>query len=396
MSRPALKFCLVTPSFPLAERPTRGGSTTYAEHLAKVLLQHDFEVHVVLYQETHLPAATALLAVKLHVITLRAIPYFSALLPGVAEAWQLGSFLQELDQREHFAAVEGANDEGKLLFAVRYFRERFVIRLHSSLRQHITGKKQPLTWARRFSVWLDKQTVRRCLRRVTHSHLHATEMAHEYGISVDSIQVFPHAVESPKPILTAPRPCIEQPVIIYIGTLDRRKGIDILLAAIPSVLNRFPQAELRVIGRDGGDSPAASWKDWFQATTSSKNSCRRVVFTGPVTDEALNVHWQEASLVVIPSRYESFGYILAEAFARGVPALATRGGALPEVARDGALLVEPNNPSALAEGAMQLLTDTTLASKLIARGHELYYQHYTLDRFGKNVIALHRQGITQQ
>jgi glycosyltransferase involved in cell wall biosynthesis len=93
----------------------------------------------------------------------------------------------------------------------------------------------------------------------------------------------------------------------------------------------------------------------------------RVEFTGYVRKSELAALYRGASAVVLPSLYEGFGLPLLEAMASGTPVVATTAGALPEVAGDAAVLVEPGDPEGLAAGVEQALAER---ERLVAAGLE--------------------------
>jgi glycosyltransferase involved in cell wall biosynthesis len=110
-----------------------------------------------------------------------------------------------------------------------------------------------------------------------------------------------------------------------------------------------------------------------------------VRFLSGISDEQLSELYGSAEVAVVPSLYEGFSLPAVEAMASGVPLVATTGGALPEVAgADGvtALLVEPNNPGALAAGLLLALSHPELRARLGAAGRER-----TLERFTWPVTA---------
>jgi glycosyltransferase involved in cell wall biosynthesis len=110
-----------------------------------------------------------------------------------------------------------------------------------------------------------------------------------------------------------------------------------------------------------------------------------VRFVSGISDGELCELYGSAEVAVVPSLYEGFSLPAIEAMASGVPLVATTGGALPEVAgTDGvtALLVEPNNPEALAAGLLRALGDAELRKRLGAAG-----RRRTLERFTWPVTA---------
>ena len=94
---------------------------------------------------------------------------------------------------------------------------------------------------------------------------------------------------------------------------------------------------------------------------------RRVELLGHVEKTKLAELYRGAACVVLPSRYEGFGLPVVEAMACGTPVVATRAGSIPEVAADAAVLVEPGDPVALAEGVERALAER---ETLVAAGFE--------------------------
>jgi glycosyltransferase involved in cell wall biosynthesis len=175
-------------------------------------------------------------------------------------------------------------------------------------------------------------------------------------------------------------------VVAYIGSLDRRKGIDVFLKAAPAILSSCPSVRLLVIGRDTGFSKDKPWKQWFEDTYGSDP---RIDFTGYTSDERLQKLWENIGILVVPSRYESFGLAVIEGFSRAKAVITTRAAALPEVAGDGAILVEPGNSIDLAEAVIDLLEDPARAARTAVQGYERYLRSYTPEIFAERIMKLY-------
>jgi glycosyltransferase involved in cell wall biosynthesis len=365
--------------------PTRGGVDTYVETLTKVLIAAGMDVHVLVYNYTFSDEGIPTVPIILHRVRLKYIPYFSTVFPTLYEAWRVYRSLRSLDNHEHFDVIEGANDEGMMVFIAPAFRSRFWMRLHTSIRQHIVNKRQTLTWRRRFVVWMDRVAARQTSNLVTHSEIHRAEMMPEYGLDQAKIAIVPHAVNAPQAVACTG----DIRTIAYIGTLDLRKGIDLFLSAGQQIARENPDLRILVIGRDGGDSGCQSWKSWFERQYSNPEVQTRLHFMGPISDDELQELWANIDLVVVPSRYESFGLVVIEAFARGKPVVVTDGGgALVEVASGSALVVE-QTPEAIAYGVRSIMYNTALAERLGKDGHKTYESKYTLERMQENVLKLY-------
>jgi glycosyltransferase involved in cell wall biosynthesis len=95
-----------------------------------------------------------------------------------------------------------------------------------------------------------------------------------------------------------------------------------------------------------------------------------VEVTGYVTRERLRQLYRGARVFVYPSRYEGFGIPPLEALACGAPVIATRTGAIPEFAKDVAILVDPGDYDGLRAALVRVLADSALRHDLRARGPE--------------------------
>ncbi|MBA2671029.1 MAG: glycosyltransferase family 4 protein [Gemmatimonadetes bacterium] len=145
----------------------------------------------------------------------------------------------------------------------------------------------------------------------------------------------------------------EQDYLLYFGRLDFfQKGIDTLLQAMALIASRNPAVELRVAGR-GKDLERA------RAMAGELGISDRVRFLGPVSENERKDLFAGALVLLMPSRFEGFGMVAAEAMAAGVPLVAAAAGSLPEVvaAPSGGVLVEPGDPAALAAAVERLMLD---------------------------------------
>ena len=95
-----------------------------------------------------------------------------------------------------------------------------------------------------------------------------------------------------------------------------------------------------------------------------------MVLAGQVDDAGKRALLDTARVLAYPSIYEGFGFPLLEAMSASLPVVAARAGSIPEVAGDAALLVEPTDERGLAEALDRVLSDETLRSQLVARGHD--------------------------
>lgn len=178
----------------------------------------------------------------------------------------------------------------------------------------------------------------------------ADTLAADYGVPRSSITV---AIPGTDPQPTAP--CSgDPPVILTLATLTRRKGHDVLIEALARIAALSWRADF--VGSADLDP---DWTMALRDRIARTSVADRIRLLGAV-DDATPV-LAGADLFVLPSRYEGYGMAFAEAMAHGLPIVAARAGAVPDVVPPTAgLLVPPDDPAALAEAIASLLTDRAM------------------------------------
>ncbi len=172
------------------------------------------------------------------------------------------------------------------------------------------------------------------------------------------------------------------PVIGTVGSLTPEKGFSVLLDAMPSVVERFPQATLYIIG----DGPLRSALEQQGRERALAGAVR---FVGGVDD--IRPWLQSFDLFVQPSLHEGQGIALMEAMASGRPVIASRVGGIPEVVIDNetGILVPPGDPEALAASICALGADERRRRQLAAIGRARVRSQYPLERMIRGVEEIY-------
>jgi glycosyltransferase involved in cell wall biosynthesis len=162
------------------------------------------------------------------------------------------------------------------------------------------------------------------------------------------------------------------PKVVMLGSINHGKGQDLLLDAFALVRNR---AELHFYGNVG--LSARSYARTLRAKAAE--TLAGTVFFHPPTDDISGL-LAETDLLVHTSRRESFGMVLVEAMAAGIPVIANNLGGMREVVADGetGYLVEPGNPELLAARIDTLLADPGLRKRMGRAGHERVRERYDI------------------
>jgi len=180
----------------------------------------------------------------------------------------------------------------------------------------------------------------------------------------------------------APLPLpLDAPRLVCLGRIVRDKGFDVALAAFAELAPRFPEARLVVAG-DGPSRPE------LEAQARKLGVTDAVEFPGWVAPERVSELMNSATLVIMPSRWEEpFGLVAVEAALMARPVVACRVGGLAEVVadRETGLLVDKDDPAALARAVTHLLEDPATAERMgqaaRRRAQELFGFDHMVDAY---------------
>ena len=191
-----------------------------------------------------------------------------------------------------------------------------------------------------------------------------------------------------------PRPAREKygldggPWLLTVSRLDSHKGIDTVIRALPAVRAAFPAVRYAVAGV-GSRGPE------FERLAAELGLEDAVKFLGFVADAELPAVYNAADLYVGASRRydllaEGFGIALVEASACGLAVVAGDSGGVADAVRDGetGILVDPNDPAAVAAGITRLLADADVRRRMGAAGRRAVETYYNWDRVARDLIQI--------
>jgi glycosyltransferase involved in cell wall biosynthesis len=216
--------------------------------------------------------------------------------------------------------------------------------------------------------WLIPRSVRRAAQVTVPSESTAADVASAYHVDESRVAVIPYAAPpefsepvTPEAVRAIREQChLERDYFLFVGTLQPRKNLPRLLEA--SARADTQGADLAITGKHGWRQPE------LEGLVRSLGLSGRVRLLGYVPDESLPALYAGALAFLFPTLYEGFGIPVLEAMACGTPVLTSNVSALPEVAGQAALLVDPCSVEAIAEGITRLATDGKLRQELSAAG----------------------------
>jgi glycosyltransferase involved in cell wall biosynthesis len=173
--------------------------------------------------------------------------------------------------------------------------------------------------------------------------------------------------------------------VVYVGDADWRKNSEGMFRALARVRETEPALELVWVGKLSQERTRS-----LQAQAEALGVAGGCQFLGYVPDRALQAVYRAALATLFVSRAEGFGYPVLEAMASGCPVVTSNVSSLPEVAGDAALLVDPENPVAIAQAIVSLASDPTLRQDLKRRGLQRA-RRFSLESQARETLAVYRR-----
>ena len=171
-------------------------------------------------------------------------------------------------------------------------------------------------------------------------------------------------------------------VLLSVGRISQSKRHDLVLEAFERIANSEPNAHLVLAGSP--DALAPAWWNHLQKLSRRSGYSDRIHWVGQLED--MRPWYRAASVLVMAAENESFGRVLVEAMACGVPVVAVRSGGVPEIVRDGldGFLVSAGDISGIAGAVLKILRDEELRNRL---------SEFALERAGCFPVATYVQRV---
>lgn len=183
-------------------------------------------------------------------------------------------------------------------------------------------------------------------------------------------------------------------LLLFVGFLNFNKGVDCLLHAMVTILEERPASRLALIGGSVYRNTLVQERQ-LRRLASQLDLDHVVEFRGMQPPDVVAAAMRRASVVVLPSRAETFGAVLVEALASGTPVVATRSGGPEDIVTDGVgRLVPVGNPYSLAEALLDVLGHRDRFQASALRSHAL--ERYRWDAIADRYSALYRDIVARR
>jgi spore coat protein SA len=185
----------------------------------------------------------------------------------------------------------------------------------------------------------------------------------------------------------------EADLIVYVGRIEERKGVHVLVDAFERILAARPAARLRIVGPHSYWASAPS--SFYAALAERCRGIAGIELRDPTyVDEELAAVYRSAAVGVVPSVFpEALGLTSLEAQASGVPVVVSDAGGLPETVVDGrsGLVVPRSDPEALASAILRLLGDPARIGEMGRRAREWAMERFSWDRIASQLEAIYAE-----
>jgi glycosyltransferase involved in cell wall biosynthesis len=250
---------------------------------------------------------------------------------------------------------------------------------------------------------LEDELLRRCDVVISNSQATVETLERVYELDTASVRhgIVPYGM-LPTPdreVETLRERSDEEVKVLFVGRLEGRKGILDLFAAIPLVLDRFPNTRFIIAGSDNSEQDGflkehkIDYPTFFQRHYRSYTP--QVDLLGFVDEDRLDELYRSCDLFVAPSLYESFGLIYLEAMNQCRPVIGCSAGGPKDIIVDGETgrLVPPESPQQLAEAIIELVGSQTLRHDMGLAGRRRLLEKFSHTAMAQGFVELYRRAI---
>ncbi|MGC1166925.1 MAG: glycosyltransferase family 4 protein [Solirubrobacterales bacterium] len=353
-----------------------GGLARHVRKLSEAMVERDVEVHVLTRGGEESPARELANGVVVHRIREPKRP--TDLGEFVTWVERMNSDMLaagvELGDRYDFDLVHG--HDWLVANACDHLAKRFEAPLVTTIHATEYGRhqgwvdKHPQTYIHGVERWI----TNRSQRVIACSHYMREQIVDIFGLAEKRISVIPNGIDpddlqaqSPAELerLRSEFAAPEEKLVLLIGRLVYEKGFQLALEAMPRVIAEAPGTRFLVAGSGTHEAE-------LHRQAEELGLMEHGTFLGWIGDDVLHSLYRIADLTVVPSIYEPFGLVALEAMASGCPCIVADTGGLREVVvhEEGGLRFRADDPEALAEVAIRVLSDDELGRRLVADAYE--------------------------
>jgi glycosyltransferase involved in cell wall biosynthesis len=373
-------LCYICDEYPPVVDAYGGLGIAFREH-AEAFARRGRRVRVICRTTTRSAGVYRINDVDIHVVAPAVVPKARA----IVDRLHLDALIRRL-RTSAADIIVSAEYAGPLL--VRSFRNPLIVHLEGSMTlSTVEQQRHPPALARFF----ERRTVELAdaVSAVSTHCARATLSA--LGAAPRPVRIFPNSVDATRFV---PAPAEVDPHrVLFVGKLNRLKGLFVLAEAMRRVLAAVPEATLTLIGGDHAEQGQSCLRRFLDGFDPAERA--RIRASGCLSHDDVAREVARCGVAVLPSLTEMCPTVVLEAMSCGRPVVASNRGGIPELLQDGVtgLLADPDRPDTFADSLIRLLTDQNLANAMGRVGRERVLTMFTseaivngLERFYDELI----------
>ena len=380
-----MHIAFLTPEYPHKKISHAAGIGTSIKNLAVALVKEKCKVSIIVYgQNKSLVFEDE--GVVIHVLEDRKYRFAKWF-------WyrkHIQNYCNQLIKEQNITILEAADWTG--ITAFMKFKIPLVIRFHGSDTYfcHLEKRKQKLK-----NFWFEKLALQKAKAFIAPTTFAGNLSQKLFGLQNKKIQTIHNGLELGKFENSHPEE-YQNGLLLYIGTIIRKKGVLELPKIFNQVRQQHPQASLILIGGDSSDIETQSQSTWqLMQNRFQDDDLHSVTYLGKIQYHEVQQYIKKAHVCVFPSFAETLGMVTIEAMAMQKPVVNTKIGWAKELIVDGesGFLVYPKNHQGYAAKITSILNDNALAKKLGDNARERVEKNFDIKKIAAENIAFYKSVI---
>lgn len=383
-----MHIAFITPEYPHAKSSHSGGLGTSIKNLVESLVLQDLQVTVFVYgQQTQE-------VFKEKGVTFHFIPTQNY---RFAKWYFYRKYIQKyvtkVVETEKIDLLEAPDWTG--ITAFMKFKVPLVLRFHGSDTYfcHLEQRKQKLK-----NFWFEKLAVQNATAYIAPTQFAGEVSAKLFSIPAAKVTTIHYGLTLENFVNANPMD-YESGLLVYIGTVIRKKGVFELPAIFNEVRKQFPKTQLLLIGSDSSDIATGSGSTWsLVEKLFAPDDLPFVTFLGKKNYADVQNYIKKAHVCLFPTFAETLGMVTIEAMALHKPVVNSNIGWANELLLDGesGFLVHPKNHTLFAEKLVTLLSDPTLCAKMGEQAHKRVAAVFDIEKKVLENISFYKRILSSE
>ena len=382
-----MHIAFLTPEYPHEKMTHAGGLGTSIKNLAETLAQHNIDITVLVYGQKK-PEIFTENNIHFHLIQDKSYVFAKWFFHRKYIQKYCNRIIKELN----IDILEAPDWTG--ITAFMKFKIPLVIRFHGSDTYfcHLEKRKQKFK-----NYWFEKLAINKAVAFIAPTTYAGIVSKELFAIKNKSIKTIYYGLELSRFENSDPT-LFEKGLLLYIGTVIRKKGVFELPEIFKKVRLQFPEAKLILIGGDSSDVQTGSHSTWqLLQKEFDTNDLEKVTYLGKIPYQDVQNYIKQANVCIFPSFAETLGMVTIESMALQKSVVNTNIGWAQELIADGenGFLVHPQDHSLYADRILELLADTNLCLTMGANARKRVEAVFDIEKIVQQNILFYQSIIGQ-